>query len=242
VPTGDNGGKIGYGVSGGTGLRWSEIHAIDIYASQFHWTGNLLPGADNTYDIGVAGTRWRDLYLAGAIKALVGGVAVDLVPAANNTYNIGAVSNRFTSLFLTGLGDLGSLGISGTTVITPGRLLQNVTADAAIIASGRFPLARLLDGTAGYVLEAEGAGFDPMYVNPNGRYTPAAHNHAAGNITSGVLDEARCPNVYFSLITFNGGINSNGYKIAGTPGVSGSFTTVDGKTVTVNNGIITSIV
>jgi hypothetical protein len=32
------------------------------------------------------------------------------------------------------------------------------------------------------------------------------------------------------------------YKIAGTSGVSGSFTTVDGKTVTVTGGIITNIV
>jgi hypothetical protein len=31
---------------------------------------------------------------------------------------------------------------------------------------------------AGYVLEAQGTGFYPMYVNPNGRYAPAAHNHA----------------------------------------------------------------
>lgn len=33
-----------------------------------------------------------------------------------------------------------------------------------------------------------------------------------------------------------------GYKINGVSGVSGTFTTVDGKTVTVTNGIITSIV
>jgi hypothetical protein len=49
--------------------------------------------------------------------------------------------------------------------------------DASKITSGRFPLARLPEGTAGYVLEAEGGGFDPMYVNPNGRYQPASHTH-----------------------------------------------------------------
>jgi hypothetical protein len=64
-------------------------------------------------------------------------------------------------------------------------------------------------GTSGYVLEAEGGGFDPMYVDPNGRYSPAAHNHAASNISSGVLDEARCPNVYSNKVTFNGGIATN---------------------------------
>jgi hypothetical protein len=239
VPLADNSGRIGH--SGGTALRWAEVNAVDIYANQFHSTGNLLPGADNTYDIGSVAIRWRDIYLAGAIKALAGGCSVHFLPNADNTYNLGAVAIRWGNLYVAGLGDLGWLNIGETLVISVGRVLQNVTADAAIITSGKFGLPRLPNGTSGYVLEAEGAS-DPVYVDPNGRYAPAAHNHAAGNITSGVLDEARCPNVYSSLVTFNGGINSNGYKIAGTPGVSGSFTTADGKTVTVNNGIITSIV
>lgn len=45
------------------------------------------------------------------------------------------------------------------------------------------------------------------------------------------------------LLEVNGKIRSNtGFNINGTDGASGSFTTVDGKTVTVTNGIITSIV
>lgn len=242
VPTGDNAGKIGYG--GVSPLRWSEIHAVDIYGSQFHWTGNLIPDADNAYDIGESTTpkRWRDIYLAGAIKALAGGCSVHFLPNADNTYNLGAPGTRWGNLYVAALADLGWLNIGGTLVISNTRVLQNITMDASLITTGKLnSLSRLPNGTAGYVLEAEGAS-DPMYVNPNGRYTPAGHNHAAGDITSGVLAEARCPNVYSGLITFNGGINSNGYKISGTPGVSGSFTTVDGKTVTVNNGIITSIV
>jgi len=167
-------------------------------------------------------------------------------------------------IFVTGHGRLAQLNIGDyggdQIVITPSRVLQNVSADAAIIASGqfalgrmprgdagkflraygieydpmyaalavadlpdlpaskttsgRFLLARLPNGTSGYVLEAQGAGFDPMYVNPNGRYTPAGHNHAAGNITSGVLDEARCPNVYSGQVTFNGGIVTNSVNCA----------------------------
>lgn len=80
---------------------------------------------------------------------------------------------------------------------------------ASKITSGQFPLGRMPRGGSGYVLEAQGVSYDPMYVNPNGRYTPAGHNHAAGDITSGVLAEARCPNVYTGQITFNGGIITN---------------------------------
>jgi hypothetical protein len=99
-------------------------------------------------------------------------------------------------------------------MITSGRVLQNVTADAAVITTGQFPLARLPRGTSDYVLEAQGSGYDPMYVNPNGRYTPAGHGHAAGDITSGTIAEARLPNVYTGQVTFNGGIVTNSVNCA----------------------------
>jgi hypothetical protein len=167
-------------------------------------------------------------------------------------------------LFVSSYGRLAQLNIGDyvgdQVVITSGRVLQNVSADAAIISSGqfglgrmprgdagkflraygsgydpmyaflvagdipslpaskitsgRFPLARIPEGLSGYVLEAQGSGFDPMYVNPNGRYSPASHNHAAGDITSGVLAEVRCPNVYSGQITFNGGIVTNSVNCA----------------------------
>lgn len=43
-------------------------------------------------------------------------------------------------------------------------------------------------------------------------------------------------------IKATGYIDGGTFQVAGTPGASGSFTTVDGKTVTVTSGIITSIV
>jgi len=33
------------------------------------------------------------------------------------------------------------------------------------------------------VLEAQGSGYDPMYVNPNGRYQPASHTHSHASLT-----------------------------------------------------------
>ncbi|MCW4048084.1 MAG: hypothetical protein NWE99_11090, partial [Candidatus Bathyarchaeota archaeon] len=44
--------------------------------------------------------------------------------------------------------------------------------------TGRINMSSMPQDAAGYVLEAQGVGFWPMYVNPNGRYTPAWHeNH-----------------------------------------------------------------
>jgi hypothetical protein len=227
--------------------------------------GHLIADTQSIYDLGSSSKPWRDLYLGGALKQLLGGVAVDLLPDATDsrdlgstakvwsdiwamrlhvgdnvqildgsalfmdvgsavhgnlipdadaTYDLGSDLKKWSNLYVNGLGKLGWLSIGGYVVITSARVLENVTAAASIITSGRFPLARLPEGTLGYILEAQGAGFDPMYVNPNGRYTPAGHNHAAGNITSGVLDEARCPNVYSGQIHFNGGIVTNSVNCA----------------------------
>jgi len=40
----------------------------------------------------------------------------------------------------------------------------------------------------------------------------------------------------------SGTVNATDYSVGGTAGASGTFTSVDGKTVTVVNGIITSII
>jgi len=62
--------------------------------------------------------------------------------------------------------------------------------DASKIVSGRFPLDRLPDGSSGYVLEAQGSGSNPAWVNPNGRYTPASHTHVKADITDFAHDHS----------------------------------------------------
>ena len=178
LPTADNSGYIGSQTK-----RFAKIYAMEIAVSNMLFNFHLIPDADNTYDLGSSLKRWKDLYLSGAIKALEGGVAVHLLPNAGNTYDLGSATKKWGNLYVNGVGDLGWLNVGGFTVITSGRVLQNVMADAGIIISGRFPFARLPEGTAGYVLEAEGTGYDPMYVNPNGRYQPAAHAHSHASLT-----------------------------------------------------------
>mgnify|MGYP001130173377 CR=1 FL=1 len=80
-------------------------------------------------------------------------------------------------LNVTASAKVGQLNISETIVITPTRILQNVSADAAIITSGNFLVDRLARGPAGYVLEVQGVDYNPMYVNPNYRYEPKSHSH-----------------------------------------------------------------
>jgi hypothetical protein len=252
IPNVDN-----YTELGAPSKRFKKIHTVEFSVSS-----HLIPETDNAYDLGEDTTpkRWRDLYLSGAVKALVGGFAVHVLPNADGTYDLGSNSKKWSNIYSNGLCRVGWLNIGDYTVITSARVLQNVTADAAIITSGQFPLARMPRGddgkflraygasydpmyaslaagdipslptskitsgqfplarmprgSNGYVLEAKGASMDPVYVDPDNRYQPAGHNHAAGNITSGVLAETRCPNVYTGQITFNGGIVTNSVNCA----------------------------
>jgi len=185
IPDGDNVRSLGLG--GATPKRWKEINVVNLSMSS-----HLIPGVDNTYDIGEGTTpkRWRDLYLAGAIKALGGGVAVHLLPNANSTYDLGNSAMKWSNLYVNGVGDLGWLNVGGFTVITSARVLQNVAAAAGIITSGRFPLARLPEGDSGKFLRAYGAGFDPMYALLAAGDIPSLD---ASKITSGRFPLARFP-------------------------------------------------
>jgi hypothetical protein len=108
-----------------------------------------------------------------------------------------------------------SLQIGWSEVITAARVLQNV------ITSGRFPFARLPDGSVGTVLEAQGGGSDPTYVDPNGRYQSAAHNHngetltpwsiTANDIHSGLVDAWE---VDVHSLVVSGGVNCTNWHAA----------------------------
>jgi len=172
IPVSDNASNLG-----AADKRFAHIYAVEIHVSNMLFNFHLLPDADATYDLGASNKKWKDLYLSGAIKALDAGVAVHLLPNATGTYDLGSSAKKWSNLYVNGVGYLGSLNVGGFEVITSGRVLQNVTAAASIITSGRFPLARLAEGTSGYVLEAQG-GFDPMYVDPNYRYEPKSHPHS----------------------------------------------------------------
>ena len=61
--------------------------------------------------------------------------------------------------------------------------------------TGRINMSSMPRDTSGLVLEAQGVSNYPIYVDPNGRYAPAAHNHAnmypaGGNNTGACGDTA----------------------------------------------------
>lgn len=78
----------------------------------------------------------------------------------------------------------------------------------------------------------------PVAVSANGQLQLPITGSSAGILLGGDTNLYRSSaNVLKTDDTFD----ANAYKVGGTAGVSGSFTTTDGKTVTVTNGIVTSI-
>jgi len=185
-----------HGVFGAETKRWKEVHTKYLFVTSYGRLAQLNIGDYEGDQVVITSARVLQNVFADAAIITNGQFALGRMPRGDagkflRAYGAG-YDPMYASLAVADLPDL----------------------PASKITSGRFLLARLPEGTSGYVLEAQGAGFDPMYVNPNGRYSPAGHGHAAGDITSGVLAEARIPNVFTGQITFNGGIVTNSVNCA----------------------------
>jgi hypothetical protein len=81
-----------------------------------------------------------------------------------------------------------------------------------IDADGRLNINAMPRDTAGKIVEAQGAGFYPMYVNPNGRYTLAAHNHQS--LVRGAkyveLDAANAVANFYDGVNLKGAVGHDG--------------------------------
>jgi len=151
-----------------------------------------LPDAPDSRSLGSTTREWLNLYIGDAGRIYFGlGQDVDLYRSALNQLK---TNDSFDAL---------DLDIGGTSVITAGLVLQNVTADTAIITSGVFNAARvapdvlttqgdilirnaagyarLAAGIAGRVLQTGGPGADPSWVAAP---PPGAHEntHVKGGI------------------------------------------------------------
>lgn len=139
------------GSLGVTGTRWDKLWVVDVDVSGNTILGttsantvtfnariasNLVPTANNTYDLGTVALNWRDLWLSrdativgnlyvGGNYNLIGKSEGDLIPKNDLTNDIGSATNRWRNLFI---GRNTTLGVTtadkltinaGTTSILP---------------------------------------------------------------------------------------------------------------------------
>ena len=88
---------------GSVGLRWdnseklkTQSFGVDIFGL-LQITGNCIPDANNTNDLGTSSARWREIYTNGINNA--GRVSNHWIPNANNTYDLGDSSYRWRNLY-----------------------------------------------------------------------------------------------------------------------------------------------
>lgn len=79
-------GRVGFG---------QAPHGTDPFAVTGHsrFTGNVIPGADNAYDLGSMTNRWANLYAANII------FSGDFLPLVDNAQDIGSLSKRWDELW-----------------------------------------------------------------------------------------------------------------------------------------------
>lgn len=131
------------------------------------------------------------------------------------------------------------------------KTIDQLTAAAAALLTHEYeiydpagsPKSQKITGAQLLTLIASGA-ISQFFIGPNGAYLQ--DDGTTIYLTDGGAGEDMEFNCVNDMHLFpSGNLNLDPFidlEINGTPGVGGTFTTVDGKTVTVTKGIITSIV
>jgi len=84
----------------------SHVNAkLDIDGSDNKMTTNFVPAVGNSFDLGLTGTRWKDLFLSGtAYGSLSGNVTGDVVggiePATNGAKSVGTSTKGMAYVYL----------------------------------------------------------------------------------------------------------------------------------------------
>ncbi|MEM2108289.1 MAG: hypothetical protein QXL10_03285 [Candidatus Bathyarchaeia archaeon] len=146
----------GGGGSGGSGSYFTSNLEIDKVAPVL----NLLTNRVLKAALGFDGANLFLVAYAGDL--ILRSQNAVIRPYADGSDDLGNDSFRFNKIFLRN-------GVKVAGVDTIG-------------ADGRVSWAGMPRGPAGYVLEAQGDGYWPMYVYPHGRYWPAPHEAGHGNL------------------------------------------------------------
>ena len=160
----------GYGITDAANTSGSS--AVDFTTKNLEATGNLLPAASATYDIGSALKRWRsiyvdDLYLS-TNTLYLGSTAI--LGTEAQTVNIHTDPNQSLSIQTSGTGNIDIVSAHGASIATTG-----MNADVAIQTSGVGSLARVTSVTE-VVLTA------PLITN-TGNVTTSGNQTVGGNLT-----------------------------------------------------------
>ena len=140
-------------VNGNTTLGNAASDTVTVTADV---ASNLIPSADNTYDLGASGSEWKDLYIAGTANIDTGSI---------DTANVGTLAVSGNSTLQGNLTVNGSITGSGSIVATTAATLETArTITIAGITSG----AANFDGSANITITTSGLTLGGTAVTSTG--------------------------------------------------------------------------
>ncbi len=140
-------------VNGNTTLGNAASDTVTVTADV---ASNLIPSADNTYDLGASGSEWKDLYIDGTANIDTGSI---------DTANVGTLAVSGNSTLQGNLTVNGSITGSGSIVATTAATLETArTITIAGITSG----AANFDGSANITITTSGLTLGGTAVTSTG--------------------------------------------------------------------------
>ena len=188
-------------------------------------TGNFLPSADATYDLGSSSMKWKDLYLSGNTINLESGavtISYDATAAAleikNKPLSVGdgTTGGELTS---SGIGDelvTSGLRVGNSTATTPQHFTQYDDGTLFVMGQSELVGNTLVDGSTQLGVSAS----DSVTVSDTGNFSQTgATTFSTGTGTVGLngATTAGSTLAVTGLLSSNGGINAD----------SGAFTVAD---------------
>jgi hypothetical protein len=171
------------------------------------------------------------------INKILAAIKADILPDVADTYSLGSADREWLNLYI---GDSGKIyfGLAqGASLrskyITVPEVTRDLFSDAAI-ETAKYLIVRQPTLAGNVMLFYVGNESNPRAIYDHNAVWYGAGGDSGVDVTLGrsAADVLRTPDAF----------DANSFKVAGVDGVDGTFTTVDGKTVTVTKGIITSIV
>lgn len=192
--------------------------------------------------IGDAGAAYH--YGTGLVDNMIGGFFIAEAQGTGNVTNMWAVR---TAGIHASSGDITTFyGYQHQQIMTGTNDITNnygILISGAIVVGGTIGtnygarIAGQNTGTTDYGLVLGFSDTNTLWVNDGTDSTTVA-----GGIVFGFSKDTNLYRSAANTLKTDDTFSSAGYSVGATAGVSGSFTTVDGKTVTVTSGIITAIV
>jgi hypothetical protein len=236
-------------VNGNTTLGNAATDTVTVTADV---ASNLIPSADNTYDLGATGSEWKDLYITGT--ANIDSLVADTAAISAGTATLSAAT------VITSTGGIVTLQRNDT-AITTGETLGAVDFQAPNVSGGgdavlvAATIKAVADDTFSSTVNKtsllfqtalDGAVVTRVEVTGDGHVLPGADDvYDLGSTTKEwrnlwVDGTANIDSLVADTVDINGG-TIDGAIIGATTPAAGTFTSVTAPSVTITGGSITGI-